>query len=216
MMNRRAWDNRTSAPDTDNDTTSRPVLELIKSLQNDTLTGQSLARQERRLVVEHLTGEGYSVVEIAAILKMAERTVARTRKAIREANSVEADPKFTAEMVGHLVLQADITMARIRRAIRGSSVSIAVKVDGERSCWTIVRELVQALQRLGCLPSAPHEIRGDLTHHIDQTPSFPEIEVELARLVKISETCPVQGSEVTKRIAHVKESVARLELGEQI
>ena len=140
-------------PETDNCATS--VLSLIRRLRDGTLTPGSLDSENRRRCVEHLTGEGYSLTEIGEILSVSERTIARDRKAIRRANALTPDPQLADEMVGHLVREAEVSVSRIRRITREKSTPSSARIDGERACWTIAKDLVETLQRLGYLPTAP-------------------------------------------------------------
>ncbi len=153
----------------------RSVLDLIRGLQSGSTSGASLTPGDRRRCVEHLSAEGYSAAEISDILKVSQRTIARDRTVIRQHNALERDPKLTAEMVGYLVQQAEQGVSRIRRVIRDSHTSPGVKIDGERACWLITKELVERLQSLGYLPTAATEIRGELTHHVQHLPGFAQM-----------------------------------------
>src|SRR5262245_16530407 len=132
----------------------RSVLSLIRGVQNGSITPSSVAVKERRLCVAHLTAEGYSVAEIAEILKTSDRTIFRDRGAIRQANSVDASPELTSQMVGTLVTEAESSISRIRRATRAGDVPPAAKIEGEKACWIITRDLIDRLQKLGYLPTA--------------------------------------------------------------
>ena len=78
---------------TDDETTdAQSVVALIRRLQNGQTSSQCVSVDDRQRCVEHLTVEGYSLVETAEILGVTERTIARDRGAIRRANAVERDP----------------------------------------------------------------------------------------------------------------------------
>ncbi len=158
------------------------VLSVIRGLQNGTVIAKNLSITSRRACVEHLTGEGYSVVEIAEILKVSERTVARDRQAIHVANAVQRDPALVAQVVGRLTHETDLSISRMRRVARDKKTAASVKVDAEHRCYQVYSDYIQNLQRLGYLPTAAHEIRADLTHHVDHPPSFEETLEELAQL----------------------------------
>ena len=161
------------------------VLSVIRGLQNSALSAKNLSITSRRACVEHLTGEGYSVVEIAEILKVSERTIARDRQAIHVANAVQRDPALVEQVVGRLTHEADLSIGRMRRVAREKSTPASVKVEAEHRCYQVYSDLVQNLQRLGYLPTAAQEIRADLTHHVDQPPSFDEMLEELAQLERV-------------------------------
>lgn len=204
----------TPGPGADEGEAPRPVIDLIKRLQSGAITGSSLAMNDRQRVVEHLSAEGCSVAEIAAILGTSDRTIARDRKAIREANSVEANPQFTAEMVGTLVREADIAIARIRRIVRAANVPSSVKIDAERACWMITRELVQCLQRLGYLPTAAHEIRADLTHHVDDPLGYDQMLEEVTRLeVSVARGGKSQDGAMLEKLGQLKTVIVQNSVG---
>ncbi|MEE8154627.1 MAG: hypothetical protein V3T53_06660 [Phycisphaerales bacterium] len=157
----------------------RSVLSVIRDIQQGALAPRSLGVEDRRRCVEHLTGEGYSLAEIAEILKVTERTIARDRSAVRQSNAIERDEDITGEMVGQLVTQADTTINRIRRITRDSDTPPAARIEGEKACWVIARDLVQKLQSLGYLPNAPQEIRGQMTHQVEHLPAFGQMNEEV-------------------------------------
>ncbi|MCH8151416.1 MAG: hypothetical protein IH830_03470 [Planctomycetes bacterium] len=196
--------------------TGHSVLSLIRGIQSGQIPPKSLSIEDRRRCVEHLTGEGFSTAEIAEILRTIERTVSRDRRAIREANAVEADPAFTAEMIGQLVMEAELARSHIRRVIRNKDTSPIAKIEGERACWTIKRELVQSLQQLGCLPTAPHEIHGDVTHRLGDPPGFDELQGELDRLAVIVQRSQPGDDSTKQQVTQLRATFSRLELGEKV
>ena len=198
----------------------RSVLSVIRDIQQGALDPRSLVLEDRRRCVEHLTGEGYSLAEIAEILKVTERTVARDRSAVRQSNAIQADENITGEMVGQLVLQADTTINRIRRITRDSETPPAARIEGEKACWVVARDLVQKLQSLGYLPNAPQEIRGQMTHQVEHLPAFGQMNEEVARLELIVNQHVLEGDQdqqpLLEQLASVKDQVARGVLHEQI
>ncbi len=188
----------------------RSVLSLIRALQSGQVAG--LSPEDRRRVVEHLWGDGYSVPETAEIVKASERTILRDRVAIKAANAIRPDESFISETVGALVRQADLVVGRLRRIARDKQTAAAVKVDAEVGCWTITRDLIQSLQSLGYLPTAPRQFQGELTHRTEDVPSYDELQAELDRVERI-----VAGDvEVLARVTMIKDTVNRLSLGQQI
>ena len=108
----------------------RPVLELIRQIKAGSLDPQNLAAAERQACVMHLSAEGLSVPEIGQVLKRSDRTIARDRRAIQEANALQQDPKFAGEMAGILLSEADACISRMRRAVRAVDTPAAVRGDG--------------------------------------------------------------------------------------
>lgn len=200
------------------DTGGRSVLSILSDIQKGTLDPKTLANQDRLRCVEHLTCEGYSTSDIAKVLEVSERTIARDRAAMRKANAVERDPEKTAEIVGQLIVQAETCIQHIRRVTRERDTQPNVRVEGEKACWIIHRDLVQRLQTLGYLPTAPQEIRGELIHQIEQLPGFGQLNDEVARMEVIFKT-HVLGEEslpLLQKFAEVKDQVKRGALLEEL
>jgi len=105
---------------------------------------------------------------------------------------------------------------RIRRAVRGADAKPADKIESERVCWSIIRDLTEMLQKLGYLPSAAIKIRGDVKHSLSlEAPRYDELLVELERLEEI-QVRHGKENENGYAIDSLKDEVRRLALGEQI
>ena len=161
------------------ETQERGVLEMIRQIKTGALDPKALSTEDRQTCVMHLGSEGLSVPEIAQVLKRSERTIARDRKAIQEANAIEHDPKLAGQFAGRLVAEAETCIARIRRVTRDKDAPHAVKVDGEKGCYEILSDLTSRLQSLGYLPTAAHRIQADLTHNLGDNEGFAQIRAEV-------------------------------------
>lgn len=155
---------------------------MIRALQAGELAGNNLGIGDRRRCVEHLSAEGYVVPEIAEILKLSERTIARDREAIRAANSVARGPKLLGEMVGYLLRQAESSIARMKRLGRDRETPPDVRLNAERGCWAVAKETVETLQSLGYLPTAQQTIAAELTYRFEVEPDYAGMQQELERL----------------------------------
>lgn len=192
------------------------VPALVRRIKAGEIAVAGLSKELRVECVEHLTAEGLPTSEVAELLGVGARTIRRDLRAIRAANSVERNPETVRELVGRLVLQADSSVSRIRRAIRSKSARVADRVDGERTCWRIVRELVEALQRLGLLPTAALELRGDVRHRISlEVPGWDELEAELDRLEMIESEHEPDGQRLAQ-IGQLKAAVKGLAVVDQV
>lgn len=158
------------------------VLSVIRQIKARTMRGKELAPEDRQACVLHLGVEGLSIPEIAEFLGVHERTIKRDRRAMREANTIVHDPAMAGQMAGQLVQEAEVAVARIRRAVRDKDTPVGVKVEAERHCFSICNEMIGRLQSLGFLPTATQNIRADLTHHIGDLSSLSEIRKEAERL----------------------------------
>ena len=158
----------------------------------------------------HLSAEGLSVPEIAQVLKRSERTIARDRKAIQEANALQQDPRFAGEMAGVLINEAEACISHIRRAVRAADTLPAVRVEAERASFEIRRELCRLLQSLGFLPTTAHRVEDHLTHGYAEPPSFEELETELQRLHEVEISDP----RVVRELADLQDRFGRARLAE--
>lgn len=161
------------------------TISLLRDIQSGKLDPKCIDVSQRQQLVEFLLGDGYTVAEMAQILRVADRTIERDKKAIREAHAIERDPKLVGQMVGRLISEAELAVQRIRKALREKDVAPALRVDGEQRCFQIVNDLVARLQRVGYLPTATHKVEAELTHNMGELPDLPSMQSELQRLKQI-------------------------------
>jgi hypothetical protein len=192
----------------------RTTLSILRAVQSGELSGQTLGAADRRKVVEHLWAEGYTVAETSEIVKVSERTILRDRSAIRQANAIEPDASLVPELVGGLLRQAEQTIGRLRRVSRDKATEAEARIDAELGCWRISRELIETLQTLGYLPSAPKVFQGELTHRVEEAPSYDELQAELDRVGSI--VAAGGDTEVLDRVGQIKDTVNRLTLSAQL
>ena len=161
-------DTASSAPD---DHESVPgAIETLRRIQSGALLPRSLSAASRRVCVEYLGSEGRSIHEIAAILQVDERTIARDRARIRAENAVAYDPALAARAVGELIRHAGETVAALQRIGREQGAGAGNRIKAARAVWRTHRELFAALQRCGYIPLVGPEIRGELTHTMQAPP----------------------------------------------
>ncbi len=192
------------------------VLSVIRALQSGTIGAKSISLSDRRACVEHLTGEGYTIVEVAEILKVSERTIARDRRAIQEAHAIERDPKLSEQMTGRLMREADLTISRMRRVAREKRTPPSVKVDAEHRCYQVLSDLVRTMQSLGYLPTAAHEIRADLTHRVDEPPGFDQMLAEVTRLELVLESSRGGDDGTRKQLTQLKTALTQFSANDQL
>lgn len=190
------------------------ALELIRRLRQGELEPSSLSAEARRSCVECLTSEGCSVAEIAGVLKTTERTIARDRARIREANALRRDPALTDQMAGRLVTEADASIARLRRLSRDKDAPHAARVEAERACWAISRDLVASLQRLGHLPTAATVVQADL--RVEAVPPREALDEELRELELVLTRSGLNDETLNAGLADLKDLSTRLALSEGI
>jgi transposase len=167
--------------------TTRNVIDIIRQIKSGSLNPSDLSKIERRMCIKHLGAEGLAVPEIAQVLGVSDRTVARDRKSIHEGQALEHDPRMASRMAGRLVNEAEVVMQRLRRISRDRETPPAIRVDVEKTCFGVLVGLTERLQSLGYLPTAAQRIEADLRHESVMVPTHKEIKLELDRLEVIAE-----------------------------
>ena len=164
------------------------TVSLLRKIESGAVNPTCIGVPERRQLVGFLMGgDGCSTAEISQILQVTDRTIERDKKAIRESNAIARDPRLVEQMVGRLCGEAELSIQRIRRAVRDKKVPPSVRVDAEHRCFEIVKGMIQQLQGLGYLPTATTKVEADLTHHLGELPDFGAMRAEVRRLKEISQ-----------------------------
>lgn len=193
------------------------VVDVIRAIQSKELAPEALSVDQRLACVGYLMCEGYSAAETAGILRVSDRTVMRDRARVRELGAVEAGPSLLAEMVGRLMLEAELTVQRLRKLGRDKETPASARVDAERGAWDVTRDLIGVLQRLGYLPTAITRVRADLTHRLDeQPPEYDELREEMERVEAIRAGCRIADPAADEGIGRVKDALIRLSAGQQL
>jgi hypothetical protein len=191
------------------------ALELLSAVKNGDVDPQLLTTAERQPLVLLLLNDGVSTPEIAQILRVSDRTIERDRKALRQQCAVAADPNLLPQMVGRLVQEAELSIQRIRRAIRKDDVPAHVKVDGEARCFIILDRLIERMQSLGYLPTAASRVQAEVIQALEPLRPAEEYCRELARIEQLvgdDQTPRVRAAaEKTRRTKKAVEAAAALE-----
>lgn len=203
----------TPAPESGGEITT---LALLRKIQSGAIDPKTIAKTDRQQLVAYLMGDGYSVADIAQILQVGERTIERDKKAIRESNAIARDPKLVEQMVGRLVGEAELTVQRIRRAVRDKGTSKAVRVDAEHRCYQIISDVVRAMQRLGYLPTAAQKVEADLTHHLGEVPDLATTQAETRRLQKICNEAGEDGTAAAQQLGLLGQQITQAKLASQV
>ena len=199
------------------DTTARSeraVLDVIRDINGGSVNPKQLSTAERRACVKHLGAEGFSVADMAQILKRNERTIARDRQVLQEEAALEHDPRLCGQLAGRLVSEADCSIWRMRRVARDRETPPQTKVDAEKNCFAIFSELIQRLQSLGFLPSAAQRIEARLTHQ-GEVPEYEHMLGEIHRLQQLNQTAG-GGAAVLDSLAALEDTATRGRLAERI
>jgi hypothetical protein len=192
------------------------TVALLRQIESGAINAKSIAVAERRQLVAFLLSDGYSAAEMGQILKVADRTIERDKKAIRESNVIARDPKLVEQMVGRLVGEAELAVQRIRKAIRDKDTSKALRVDAEHRCYQIISDVVGTMQRLGYLPTAAQKVEADLTHHVGEVPDFATMQVEVRRLRQICHQTGEDAPEATQQLRLLEHQITRADMASRV
>lgn len=205
-----------NGPEGDSDARDNSTVSLLRNIESGVVDPKSIPVIGRRQLVGFLMADGYSTAEVGQILQVADRTIERDKKAIREANAIQRDPKLVEQMVGRLVGEAELSIQRIRKAVRDKGVASATKVDAEHRCYQIVSDLVRTMQRLGYLPTAAQRIEADLTHHVGEVPDSLTLRTEVRRLKEICQRSGDESPEISRTLYLLEGQIERADLASQI
>lgn len=207
----------------------KSVLELIREIQAGALDPRQIGAEDRRVCVAYLTAEGYSVPEIAQILRASDRTVHRDRERVRSENALRPSESLITTLVGQLSSEAATAVQRLRRLGREKEAPLSARVEAERAAWSVFREFVQSMQRLGYLPMAVPNVRADVTHRLggfggdgwnqdgDGLPQIEAMHLELARIESIRNSAQGgSGGVIETGVEQVRSVLLRLEAGERL
>ena len=201
---------------TPSDDANGRTLSLLRKIESGAVNPTCIGVPERRQLVGFLMGDGCSTAEISEIFQVTDRTIERDKKAIRESNALARDPQLVEQMVGRLCGEAELSIQRIRKAVRDKKVSPSVRVDAEHRCFEIYNRLTQTMQGLGYLPTASRKLEADLTHHMDGVPGFGDLQAELRRLKEISQQGSEGNSGCGQELLVLEGQVTRAELATRV
>ena len=141
---------------------TEPVLSLIKQIKEKRVNPAVLSAEDRRRCVDVLWGEGYTVAEIAQILKRSERTINRDRWDLRAARALHVDSQFAPQMAGELMRQAEGSASRLRRIAREPGASAMERCMAENFAFKIFIDMIGKFQSMGYLPRIPTGVVAQL------------------------------------------------------
>jgi hypothetical protein len=187
------------------------TLALLQKIKNGQINPESIGKAERMLLVPFLMAEGKSTAEIAHLLKVADRTIERDKKALREEIAITKDPKLVEQMAGRLMYETELSIQRLRKVQRDKDASPADKIEAERTSNQIICQLVKTMQSLGYLPTAAQKIEADLIHRAASSGTLKELKFEAERLIQIQESLPADVIKSADSAIEANETVTEFE-----
>ena len=165
-------------------TKGRSVIQVISDIKNGLFDPKLLKKSDRQICVQYLGSEGFSVAELAHLLKVDERTINRDRKEIRQSNALQYDPQLPGQLAGQILQDTEASCSRIERAIRGSNTSVEAVINAQHVKSDIRFKAYQLLQSLGFLPKdAQPQITGLMGSH----PGLQELQQLTSKLLDLDD-----------------------------
>jgi len=190
------------------------VLKLLKLVRSGSLSGKNLAMEDRLRCVEHLTGEGVSVPEIAELLGVSERTIARDRVQIRRNNALQPNSLLVSEIAGVVLHDAERAIGRMRRLARDPNVPPAVRLEAERLAVQTRLLSIETLRSLAMLP----EIGSYGAAGLDslEPVGFKEMNVLIRQIAKVGRRHAKARPDLMREIESCTSVVEKLAVAETI
>lgn len=163
----------------------RNVLDVLRDIKAGLLDPKTLADDDRRQCVIHLTEERLSVSEIAQVLKVATRTIWRDRRKIQEEQAIKPDPQMTSMLAGKFAQETDALRAHVHRILRDKDASHADRIEAARVSHEMLDKCLARLQSMGFLPTAPQRTQAEVTHLSGDAATLDELLREQQRLQEI-------------------------------
>lgn len=132
-------------------TNTSSVLDLLKAIKSGSLNPSSLGASRRRSCVEFLWDDGLSTHEMAALLKVSERTIGRDKKTIRKRNAHAFDPGSTLELAAELQRLVNASIEKVRRVGRGASSSNSERIVAATKAVELFDQMLARFQSMGFL-----------------------------------------------------------------
>jgi hypothetical protein len=194
-----------------------PVFKIIQEIKEGKRVARDLPKNDRQECVEALYLEGYSIAQMAQLLDRAEKTMTRDMGDIRERNCAKPSLELATQLIGDMVLKCRAHQAHLMRLARSKEGSVQEKAQAEYYAWKVESEMMERLQTLGYLPSAPQKIVGDIYHHSDDDDkAFLEAKEKLREVEAIAKDTGVLDEATQKGIENLKAKIEKAEIVKEI
>jgi len=134
------------------------VYKVIQGLKDKSLAPSLISKESRIECVEVLSLEGWTVVSMAELFKVSEKTIKRDLEAVADKNALNPDPDLRQKVVGDFLLKTNMGYANLIRMARSKEGSIAERVQAEYSAFLFLKDRIKILQSLGYLPETTRNI----------------------------------------------------------
>jgi transposase len=196
----------------------KPILMVIQEIKDGQLIPEMIDKDLRQQCVEVFLAEGYSVPQIAQILKKCDKTIRRDITEIRERNTLSPNIELAKKLIGEIVTYARIHREHLMRMSRTKEASVSEKAQAEYYAHRVEMELVDKLQTLGYLPLKPKTIVGDFNCNMNVNDEKSIVDLKM-QLVEIEKLALEQGNfapELEIEVRRLKKRIEKVEIESDI
>lgn len=195
-------------------------ISLLQRIKSGEINPKVLSKEDRQACVSVLTlQEGFSIAQIAQLMKCCEKTIQRDLNEIRGRNSLAPSLESAKGLIGELVVKAQTHAAHLMRLARGGDGSVGEKAQAEFLAWRVFKELADKLQTLGYLPLATQRIQGEFIHHYEDADGEKDIAELRKALDAIEATAKETGTfdaDTEEEIRQIKAKIEKAEIESKI
>lgn len=194
-----------------------PVFKIIQEIKEGSRDAKELSKEARQECVEALYLEGYSLSQIAQLLNRNEKTIKRDIQDIRQRNSAKPSIELATQVIGDMVSKGRAHQAHLMRLARSKEGSLQEKAQAEYYAWKVESEMIERLQALGYLPSAPQKVIGDIYHHNENDDkAFVDAKEKLKEIERVAKDTGVFDESTQKRIEDLKAKIGKAEIVKEV
>jgi len=190
-----------------------PGLTLIQQIKDGSLHPGTLNKEQRQQCVETFTFEGYSVSQIAQIVKRSEKTIRRDLDDIRMSHALSPSAELGKGLIGQFFMRWEMSHSALIRLARSKEGSVSERTQAERHAWDVTKEGIQLLQSLGYLPQRP--VQGEFIHHLDSGDEDQPIEAAeqvISEIQAIAEETGGLSPEVARELPILRQKLEQAKL----
>jgi len=195
------------------------ILSIIQDIKDGTLNPKTVSKDIRQRCVEFLISEGYTEAQIAQIMMRSEKTISRDVADIQARNAITPDINLAKQIVGNMYQKAMVHHRYLMRLARSTETGPGDRAQSEFLAWRVLKEVIEKMQTLGYVPLKPHEIVGDIFHHVTDSDNERSIAEAKGMLAEIEHTAREAGTldpETEDKIKAIKLKIEKAEISNDV
>lgn len=159
-----------------------PALELIDRIRAKEISPATLDPSTRRECVQVLAIRGLNCSEIAKVFEVCDRTIRRDLRAIREHHAADVVGGGVHAIIGVLMCDLAWGQDQLKRTCSRSNARDGDRIRAVEVYLQERHRVIDRLQSLGVLPTAPRRVEATVRGQSDEVPSIEELAEEMAAL----------------------------------